>query len=157
LSPLDILATLHGMGCTVTIIGDRLRVVGVVLPENLQTAIARAKPDLMRLVAAGLHRTVEAAPYLSDHRDAAHTKAPIEARAAALRLQVEEYWSRLGEAWTEAKHLPIPPLSLPGVVAAAGGCELCGEPLTNGHLLRCSICVQAVNIMLARLRFEPNG
>ena len=145
------------MGATVTVIGDRLRVIGVVLPQSLQAAIQGAKAHLMRLVLAGACRTVEVVPYLSDHRDVGATKATIEARADALRRQVEEYWSRLGEAWAEAKHLPIPPLSLTSVVASADACELCGEPVTDGQTFRCWVCVKAVNLMLARLSEEAGG
>ena len=49
---------------------------------------------------------------------------------------------------------PIPPLSPPGADAAIGGCGLCGEPLTDGHTLRCPLCVKVVNLMLARLSEE---
>src|SRR5712664_3741459 len=79
----------------------------------------------------------------------------VERRAAVFRAQVEAYWRRLGEEWAAAKHLPIPPLSLPGVVATSGACELCGEPLMAGRTFRCTPCVEAITLMLARLTAGP--
>ena len=123
---------------------------GVVTPE-IYDALRGVKHELIAILKQ------EASP-TPDHVDTSSDgQSAIEARATAFLDQVEKYWRQLDETWADAKHRPIPPLVLPGPVAAPGTCELCGEPLTDGHTYRCSVCVKAVNLMLARLLDEADG
>src|SRR5207249_2660364 len=120
--------------------GDRLRVEAPagVLTDADRAAITAHKAELLTALSA---RSAGACMVIED-------------RAAIFRRQIETYWAQLDESWVEVIHRPIPPLSLPGVVVSAGGCQLCGDPLKPGRTYRCAPCVDAMNLVLERLKSQ---
>jgi len=119
--------------------GERLRVrpASALLPDEVK-ALRQHKPEILVL--------------LTRSPGTCAVQSSVADRARVFRAQVEAYWRELGEAWSQAKHLPIPPLAFPDVTPLAGTCELCGDPLSLGCAYRCSPCVDAINLMLAELR-----
>lgn len=134
----------------------RLRARGIALePDGVYLLVHPASAVLPDEVDALRQHKPEILVLLTRSHGAGTAHPSVARRAHAFRTQVETYWRQLAEHWPQAKHLPIPPLVLPGVVAAPGTCELCGEPITPGRTYRCSPCVEAINLVLAELSNDP--
>jgi tubulysin polyketide synthase-like protein len=147
----DLLATLRRRGVQFEVREDRLRLrapEGAITDDD-RTLLRQHKPQILRL----LHRdcVLEVHGREENPIPAVSIGFLIAERAGIFLAQVQAFWSRLSEEWAEVEHLPIPPLSLPGVMPAPGTCQLCGGPNEASRTFRCAVCVEAVNLMLAGL------
>ena len=116
--------------------------VSLLAEARLAGLEVRAEPD--RLVVRGPRHAEPLAKRLLERKGEllallAAASAQVEWRVAAMRPQVP----RRG---------PIPVLVARDAGGSVGGCASCGDPLDDGHAIRCALCARAAWLVLHEVR-----